>query len=365
MGLVARTTPLGSTDSQLRAGWLELLGAARVDLSMAPQWFESTARSRGVAERAHVFTVHDAGRLVGLIPYLVTTERLAGIAARSRETPGSYLMAYHPEVISVADTDAVLDLYLQDSARYCDVVVLPNLRKGGRTATAALQAASRLGLTCGSHAGHASPFLEINSDWPAFLQTKSANFRSNVKRKARKLSEAGAVTNRWFSGADEVEQLLAEVLAIEEHSWKSGAGMAISASEMEREYYRLLLPFIAAQNALHANVLYLDAVPIAYSLCYVSDGCVRQMKTSFDQRYGQLSPGTVCYEIAIRRAFETRAREFDFLGDSMQHKGLWADTLREHLSLYLYLPTWRGALLAGARRLMAGVRRPWVRRSVS
>jgi CelD/BcsL family acetyltransferase involved in cellulose biosynthesis len=357
MTLISRTTALGSTDPQLRDRWLDLLTAAHVDLSMAPQWFEATAHSRGAAERAHVFTVYDGDQLVGLIPYLGTTERSAGLNARSRESPGSFLMAYHPEVISLAETGAVLQLYLEDAARCCDVVVLPNLEKDGRTATAAVEAARRLRLACLTRPGHASPFLEINSDWESFLRSKSANFRSNVKRKARKLHDAGAVTNRWFSATAEVEELLAEVLRIEDTSWKIEAGMAISASRMEREYYRLLLPFMAARNALHANVLYLDSTPVAYSLCYVSDGCVRQMKTSFDQRYDQLSPGAVCYELAIRKAFEMGAREFDFLGDSMQHKSLWASGVRQHVSLYLFLPTWRGTLLGGMRRLSGWMRR--------
>lgn len=357
MGLVSRTTSLGLLDSQLRCRWLDLTAAASVDLSMAPQWFESTARSRGAADRAHVFTVHDADTLVGLVPYIVGTERFAGLAARSRESPGSFLVAYHPEVISVIEPEVLLEMYLEDAVHHCDVVVLPNLEKGGRTATAVLAVTSSLGIACLARAGHASPFLAISSDWDQFLSTKNKKFRYKVRTGLKNLEQAGAVANRWFSDSVDIEELLAEMLRIEENSWKAGAGMAISSSEMEREYYRFLLPFIAARRALHANVLYLDSAPIAYSLCYRSNGCVRQLKTSYDARHASLSPGAACHQLAIRKAFELGAREFDFLGDNMLHKSLWATGMREHVSVYLFLRTWRGTVLGRGRRLATWIRR--------
>jgi len=350
MGLVSRTTALESIDSQVRDHWLDLTAAAGVDLSMAPQWFESTARSRRALERAHVFTVCDTDRLVGLVPYLVATERSAGLVARSRESPGNFLVAYHPEVISVIDTETLLQMYMEDAVRDCDVVVLPNLEKAGRTAAAAHVVAQKLQITCIARAGHTSPFLPISGDWDRFLGTKNKKFRYKVRTGLKDLEEAGAVTHRWFSTTAEVGDLLAAILRVEDNSWKVQMRMAVSSSWMEREYYRLLLPFIAARHALHANVLYLDGMPVAYSLCYISDGCVRQLKTSFDQRYAHLSPGAVCHQLAIRKAFDIGAREFDFLGDVMLHKSLWASGVREHVSLYLFLPTWRGALLGGGRR---------------
>jgi CelD/BcsL family acetyltransferase involved in cellulose biosynthesis len=356
MGLVSRTTSLGSIDAQLRDCWVDLTVAAGVDLSMAPQWFESTVRSRGAVERARVFTVYDADRLVGLVPYIVATERSAGLAARSRESPGNFLVAYHPEVISVIDTEALLQMYLEDAARGCDMVVLPNLEKGERTAAAALVVADKLRVTCIERTGHTSPFLSISGDWDCFLSTKNKKFRYKVRTGLKNLEEAGAVTNRWFSTSAEVGDLLAEILRVEDNSWKVEARMAVSTSQMEHEYYRLLLPFIATRQALHANVLYLDCAPIAYSLCYISDGCVRQLKTSFDQRYARLSPGAVCHQLAIRKAFEIGAREFDFLGDVMLHKSLWASGAREHVSLYLFLPTWRGTLLGSGRRFKGWIK---------
>lgn len=354
MRLEIRTTLLASMDLPLRQEWLQLVAAPGVDLSMAPQWFESSVRSRGAGGRAYVFTVHEAGNLVGVIPYVVGTVRTAGLSARSQESPGSFLVAYHPEVISLIGAEALLAMYLQDAARRCDVVVLPNVDKNGPTASAAGAVVASTGSLCIRCAGHSSPYLTIDGDWDRFLSTKSKKFRYKIRAGPKNLEQTGAVTNRWFSAA-EADELLPEILCVEQHSWKAAKGMAIGGSEMEQEYYRLLLPFIASQHALHANILYLDSMPIAYSLGYLSNGCVRQLKTSFDERFAHLSAGSVCQQLAIRKAFEIGAREFDFLGDVMPHKNLWATGVREHASLYLFLRTWRGVLSGGARRIATRV----------
>ena len=356
MKLVARTLSFESLDVSAREQWLELLRGASVDLSMAPQWFEATVKSSGIGGRAHVFMLCESGRLVGLIPFFLGTERAAGISARSRECPGSQLVAYHPEVLSLIDPETVLEIYLRDAARHCDVVVLPNIAKDGRTATAVRAVARRLRIGYLERAGHASPYLTIAGDWETFLAGKSRKFRYNLRARRKNLEEAGAVVERWFSGGTEIEALVADILRVEQSSWKLAAGMAISASEKERSYYRLLLPFIAGRQALYANVLYLDAQPIAYSLCYVSDGCIRQLKTSFDARYNRVAPGILCHQTALRRAYEIGAREFDFLGDVMAHKTLWSGQVREHVSIYLFMRSWRGVALGGARRLARWLR---------
>lgn len=351
MNSMAHTTSYQLLQPQLQDRWSDLVRLSGVDVSMTPQWFESAIRSRGAMTRAHVFTLQDGDRLLGVIPYVVRTESVCGLPIRSRESPGSFVVAYHPEIISVIETQALLQKYLEDAAGNCDVVVLPNVESGGRTDVAARAAASRAGLKCLTRDGHASPFLAISGSWDEFLSNKSKKFRYKVRAAVKNLSDAGTVSHRWFSDRADTEILLSEMLRIEGGSWKAAAGMAVSVSGIEGEYYRLLLPFLAARGALHANVLYLDAVPIAYSLGYVSDGCVRQLKTSYDQNYARLSPGAACHQLAIRKAFEIGAREFDFLGDVMLHKRLWATGVRRHVSLYITLGSWRGRVFDGARRV--------------
>lgn len=355
--LEATSIPFADLDTILRDEWFTLAHTTGADLSMAPQWFASTIRARGVENRARVLSVFDQGRLVGVAPYMQGSEHVTRVQARSRELPGSYLVAYHPEIVSSIDVYTVLEMLVANCTRACDVLVLPNVVYGGGTSLAALELVRRRRLSSITRPGHASPYLSIDTDWQRFVSAKSKKFRYKLRSALHELESVGTLLNRWFSRTDEIDALFEDILRVEENSWKASKGMAINNTEMERVYYAQLLPFLASQSALHANVLYLDSAPIAYSLCYLSHGCARQLKTSFDQRFAELSPGAVAHRFAIERAFEIGAHEFDFLGDPMLHKTHWANGIREHVSIYIFLPTVRGSILYNARRLAVAIRR--------
>ena len=85
---------------------------------------------------------------------------------------------------------------------------------------------------------------------------------------------------------------------------------------MELKYHRRLLPVLAQDGALLANVLHRAERPIAYSLCCHCHGWVGHLKTSFDQEFASLSPGGYVIDASVERAFDLKAREFDFLGDA-------------------------------------------------
>jgi CelD/BcsL family acetyltransferase involved in cellulose biosynthesis len=348
--------PFAEANGAIASDWFALVRSCRADLSMSPQWFASTVISRNMQSRAEVFAVSRDGALVAVVPHVRREETLFGVKARSREMTGSYLVAYHPAVVSSIEIEQVLDLLCAQSASDTDVIVLPNLEVGGPTAAAARSLAARLGLLCTSRAGHSSPHMKLSGGWEEFLAGKPKKFRYKVRTFIKDLEGAGKVTERWFENDTVMTEFVPDMLAIEAHSWKARAGMAISGSEMESEYYRLLLPFLAAEQAVHANILYLDGTPVAYSLCYRSHGEVRQLKTSYDERYGKLSPGAVTHQLAIRKAFETGASEFDFLGDVMQHKNQWASGVREHETLYLFLHSWRGRFVGRGRQLVQRIR---------
>ena len=253
--------------------------------------------------------------------------------------------------------EAALETIVRDAAASCDMLVLPNLPADGPTMAAACKLARSQNLVAVRRPGHSSPFLRIATTWDAFIAGKDKKFRYKVRNSLKDLEGAGALTEGWIVAPAQVDAFYAQLLEIERNSWKVSAGMAICGSQMEQQYYRRLLPFLAARDALRANLLILDGRPIAYSLCYASGGAFRQLKTSFDDRYAELGPGSAVLNRSLQRAFESGATEFDFLGDVMQHKNQWASGVRAHCTVYLYLASWRGRLGAGVRRIADRLRR--------
>lgn len=348
MSLATRKLPWTQLTAAFKQEWSDLLQSARADLSLAPEWFASTVHARSADNCAYVFAIYDGNRLIGVLPHVDRRNHVLGIPVSTAESPGSYLVANHPGLIA-GDAQVVLGAIL-DHSNSCDVLVLPNLPIDSATLAAVYQLAGTRGLIAVSRPGHSSPYLSIATSWDEFIASKDKKLRYKVRNSLKDLEAAGTVREEWITSATQCDRFYADMLQIESHSWKVAAGMAISGSELEQAYYRRLLPFLAQRDALRANAIYLDENPVAYSLCYLSQGAFRQLKTSFDDRHAKLSPGSAVLHRALQRAFEAGGCEFDFLGDMMQHKNHWASGVREHRTVYLFLRSWRGRLAGRLRQ---------------
>lgn len=360
-GATLRTEILPWRDSvpALRGQWTALLDADDVDLSMHPSWLEAVAGAWGCLDELHVCAVYDGTDLRFVLPYRVVRRTMYGIPVRVLE-PASSLASYHVQMLADAPRELprLLAVALAVVPQCWDVLHFGALLVDTPT-TAGLRALAReRGWRLLSEPGERSPYLRLEGDWASVLGAKSQKTRYTLRRKERRLHAAGRFEEHWYTHAEQTEDLLRAMLHVEERSWKVHAGMAISRRPQEIRYYERLLPLLARLDALRANTLILDGAPIAYSLCYRWRARWAQMKTSFDDAFRQLSPGSVVNLYAIRRACEEGDREFDFLGDVMPHKQEWTDDLRAHEDVYVYSNHARARALGLAKAL-----RHWVRTS--
>lgn len=329
--------------------WRRLVIDAALDMSLLPEWLECSARARDLLDRVRVSVARREGEVVGLVPFLELQTEHYGLRARVRELQGSTVMGYHSGFIARAHHAELIAEAMSAQPLPCDIFVVPNLAPGGASATELAQFVHKRGLRAITYAGERSPYLPIDTTWDRFLAARSSSFRYTLQRKEKALRKRGQLVEREYTTVEDVPALLEAILAVEAGSWKVEAGMAVSDSMMERRYYEALLPWLAREGVLCANALHIDGSAVAYSLCYRWLGRVAQAKTSFDERYQECSPGLVVNHYAIRRAFQSGASEFDFLGDVMPHKTQWTELTRDHETVFVFCGTWRGRLLGLAK----------------
>jgi CelD/BcsL family acetyltransferase involved in cellulose biosynthesis len=208
-----------------------------------------------------------------------------------------------------------------------------------------------------------SPYLPLEGSWDEYLKGRSANFRSDLKRKGNKASRASAEV-RLLSGPDTVPSLLDTVYAIETKSWKEESQTSITTNPVARSFYETFLPRAAEAGWLHSFVLMLEGKPAAYDMGVLFANRYYMLKTSYDTEWGEWSPGIVLRQHVIRSLFEAGVREHDFLGDDDAWKLRWTSKLRHHRNYYLYdTKRWPAAVYsmlreARARREPAAVPNP-------
>lgn len=320
--------------SGFSAQWHALLQENGYNLSLSPEWINAIAYARGLRDQLRVLIAQRNNVVLGILPFYVHTIRMYGLHMTTYELAGN-LVSYHQEIISKGCEKELLRALLVGHKRKWHVFSA-NLCHNGSTAQAIHAICKSTGNPLITYPGESSPYLSIDVDWEDYLKLKSRNFRYNLNRKEKALRRAGNLEERWFESSQEVDELLDLVMEIEENSWKKKAGIAITQHKHEQKYYQELLPFLAKKKALFALVLLLDRKPIAYFLCYNWQGAIGNLKISFHEAYSGLSPGSVVIHFAVRKAFELRAKEVDFLGDSQHHKQLWSENIRRHDTYFVF-----------------------------
>ena len=325
--------------------WQLLVEAEALEPTQMPEWAATITNAFDVSNLVEVWcATDDQDQLISIIPFQRKSTSVYGIQLKTIELTTN-IISYHAMPLGIATHPELFTLFLETIGQW-DLCITPNLVV---EEPAYQKLLDQLNI--------ASPYLTISADWDNYLASRSRSFRYRLQRKAKAVAKAGEISLRWYSDEFDIDQLLEEMLQIEANSWKVEAGMSIAHRPVEQRYYEQLLPLMATNGLLMANVLYIDKKPVAYGLCYNFKQCWGQLKTSFDDNFKEFSPGTHLVDLSVEQAFKEGAREFDFLGVRMRHKLEWTDQVRSHHNLYIYNANSMTGKIAGiVKRLTAFIK---------
>ncbi|MEZ5475324.1 MAG: GNAT family N-acetyltransferase [Steroidobacteraceae bacterium] len=329
--------PLARLDTATRAEWTALSNRLGANPTLQPGWVDVVHNALGNQNEAvQVLLGTSTGELQVVLPFFMRRSRLFGVPMRMLEL-ASNRVAYHAQFLTAGNREAVLQALLERAPTW-DVFYAAGLIDDSADTSALRAMGTRLAVPLVSARGERSPFLRIDGSWEQFLASQNKKFRYKVKRRREDHVKDPAWRTRWFENDTSTDELLHDMLAIEQSSWKASAGTDIASRDFELRYHRELLPFLSDAGMLSAVVLYRGAEPVAYSLCCRSGSWFGHLKTSFNSDFSTTSPGAFVIDLSVQKAFETGAGEFDFLGDAAPHKLAWSDTVRAHENLWLYAP---------------------------
>ena len=331
--------------------WSTLLQGGNFNLSLSPGWIDTFKANMKADEKLRVLIAVKNKRLVGVLPYFEHKTSIFKIPMLMIELAGN-IISYHPRIVADnCETELLFELLNRANKKW-HVFRILGLESQNSTEIAVCHVVKKIKGSLLIYPGDASPYLPINGSWESYLQSKSSNFRYNLKRKEKKISNAGRFEVRFYNSSSDLDEIYSSMISIESNSWKTEANIAITSHQYEVSYYKKLLPFLAKMDALFAVMLFLDSIPIAYFLCYFWNNKIGNIKTSFDHRYNNLSPGAVVIHHAILKAFEIGAEEVDFLGGAQYHKMLWTEHFRHYDDYYLFSNDIRSQIVARLKQII-------------
>lgn len=306
----------------------------------------------------------ERGGLTGALPLLQRRGQILGAPVRQLAATANVhscrfdLIAREPERAARALVEHLA------ADRTWDVLQLTDVPEGGN-AWHLFRAAERAGYPVASWESMRSPRVPLPSSIDQLESALSARFRSNLRRRRRKLEAQGRVSLERVDGGMELERKLEEGFVLERTGWKGQRGTAIAQDPSTRGFYSELARAAAHRGYLSLFLLRLDDRPVAFHYALSNGRRYFLLKPSYSERYDDCSPGQLLVREVLADCIGRHMEEFDFLGPNMSWKQDWTSQARRHTWLWVFRDSALGRALCRARfSWIPGVRRVvqrWIR----
>jgi CelD/BcsL family acetyltransferase involved in cellulose biosynthesis len=272
------------------------------------EWTASWWRHLGGDRRLAVHAVRTGdGELTGVLPLYIWRERPVRVVRFLGHPQGDELgpigTAPPAELAGALNTALAAiphDVFLGEQ--------LP-----GDQAWPALLAASRWRL-------EASPTLRFQGGWDAFVASRSANMRDQLRRRERRLRRRYGVEFRLADDEARLEGDLDVLFALHRARW--GASSPFAPEAFHREVTRAAL----AEGRLRLWLLELDGVARAAWLGFRLGGVESYYQAGRDPDYDADSVGFVLLAHTIREALDDGVEEYRFLRGPEPYKDRFANS---------------------------------------
>jgi CelD/BcsL family acetyltransferase involved in cellulose biosynthesis len=265
----------------------------------------------GSGRHPYLLSVGQRDDLVGIAPLLVDGEqvRLVGdrdvcdyldfVVAPGREEEFSRILLGHLRGVGIALLD------------------LGAVRVDSSVMTGLVPVAKKLGYEVTAHPEEVTLEMPLPATWDAFLLTLSGKERHEIRRKLRRLAEAGPVRYRLVEGRDEVDREMETFLTL---FAMNRTDKAVFMTGSMASFFRSLARSMAAENMVRLFFLDVDGIAAAAVMCFDYNATVYLYNNAYDEQFRAFSVGLLCKVFSIRDSIERRRRAYDFLKGGEAYK---------------------------------------------
>ena len=159
--------------------------------------------------------------------------------------------------------------------------------------------------------------LDLPASWDAFLGMLTGKQRHEIRRKIRRLHEAGEINYRIVEDFSEVSDEMETFLAL--FGLSRSDKSAFMTSQMAT-YFRSLAETMSTANLLKLFFLDLDGTPAAAVMCFDYNDTMHLYNNGYDGRFSSLSVGLLSKVLAIKESILAGKKKYDFLKGTEEYK---------------------------------------------
>lgn len=159
--------------------------------------------------------------------------------------------------------------------------------------------------------------LELPPTWNEYLAMLSSKQRHEVRRKLRRLWEAGSVEYRCVEAGREVEEHLDIFLQLFSLSKDEKARFMNHDRQL---FFRSLARAMADTGLLRIGMVRVDKIPAAMTMGFDYDGSYYLYNSAYDPQFGHLSVGLLCKVLCLKESIEKGRKKWNFLKGGEPYK---------------------------------------------
>ncbi len=159
--------------------------------------------------------------------------------------------------------------------------------------------------------------LDLPATWNEYLAILKSKQRHEVRRKLRRLWEAGSIEHRCVEAGQEVEDYLDIFLKLFSLSKDEKASFM---NHNRESFFRSLAKAMAEIGLLRLGILQLDKVPVAMTMGFDYNDSHYLYNSAYDPQFSYLSVGLLCKVLCLKESIEKGKKKWNFLKGGEPYK---------------------------------------------
>lgn len=159
--------------------------------------------------------------------------------------------------------------------------------------------------------------LTLPATWDDYLLQLKGKQRHEIRRKQRRLEEAGDISYRVVEDVKEVKK---EIETFFELFKSNRDDKKVFMTEKMASFFRSLADILAAEKMMKLIFLEINDKAAAAVMCFDDNSSVYLYNNGFDIKFNSLSVGTLCKVFSIKNSIELGRPRYDFLKGAENYK---------------------------------------------
>jgi CelD/BcsL family acetyltransferase involved in cellulose biosynthesis len=339
----------GLAFAKLHEQWDELLAESASDcLFHTWEWLFTWWKHLAAGRELSILTIVSGNKLTGIAPFCLRPSNWSfGHPFRVLEFLGCGYVGsdYLDLIVRRGHEEYARTLFASHLATQRLVLKWTSLRRGACFANHIASVLLGQGWRMSDAKINTCPYISLEGKtWESYMASLGSEHRYNFRRKWKALNRDHVV--RFEQVATEARCREAVDLLIGQHNqrWRSRGGSDAFHTPELVAFHQEFAPIALRRGWLRLYVLWIDDIPAASLYGFLYRRKFYFYQSGFDAAYEKQSVGLITMGLAIQRAIDERATEYDLLHGDEAYKSHWSRERRDLGRIELYPPGWLGRI---------------------